>query len=150
MQLFTTRIIMIFSTERGNEFPSLLNGIHVIYCSRQKVEYMAHITESQRYTIASMLKQGYKQLDIALAIDKCKSVVSREIRRNGDQRSGQYNSDLAQRKSRLRIKEKTKRIKFSSAVRVYVEQKLSLQWSPEQISNTPCDQDLELVLTKRQ
>ncbi len=40
---------------------------------------MSHITEEQRYTIASMLSQGYRQSEIAKVIDKDKSVVSREV-----------------------------------------------------------------------
>ena len=149
MQLLAGCYIIIFSIERGNKILSPLKGIHVIYCPRRKVEYMSHITESQRYTIAAMLKQGYKQIDIAAAIDKCKSVVSREIRRNRDKRNGIYTCDLAQRKSQMRLKSKNKRIKFTEDVRMYVEQKLDLQWSPEQISNTPCEQDIELVSHER-
>ncbi|MGL4993536.1 MAG: IS30 family transposase, partial [Bacteroidales bacterium] len=39
---------------------------------------------------------------MAQAIGKCPSVVSREINRNKDKRSGAYNCDLAQRKATLR------------------------------------------------
>lgn len=143
------KLYIILSIERGNDFPSPLKGIPVIYCPRRKVEYMSHVTESQRYTIAAMLKQGYKQIEIATAIDKCKSVISREIRRNSDKRSGIYTCDLAQRKSQTRLNSKNKRIKFTDDVRLYVDEKLDLQWSPEQISNTPCEQDIELVSHER-
>lgn len=59
---------------------------------------MSHITVEQRYTIERMLQQGYKQVEIARCIGKHKSVVSRELKRNCDKRSGKYKSDLAQRK----------------------------------------------------
>jgi hypothetical protein len=41
-----------------------------------------------------MLQNGYKQSEIAHVINKDKSVVSREIRRNADARSGQYRDDF--------------------------------------------------------
>ncbi|OPZ02763.1 MAG: hypothetical protein BWZ11_00654 [Bacteroidetes bacterium ADurb.BinA395] len=37
---------------------------------------MSHLTRKQRYTIVSMLQNGYKQKEIALVINKDKSVVS--------------------------------------------------------------------------
>ncbi len=40
---------------------------------------MAHITQAQRYTISCMLHQGYKQIEIALAIGKDKSVISKKL-----------------------------------------------------------------------
>ena len=106
---------------------------------------MGHVTELQRYTIEVMLKQEYKQKEIALAIDKCPSVVSREIKRNKDLRSGEYRSKLAQRKSSERLKTKNKRNRFTPELKRYVKQKLSIQWSPEQISNSHFDDDIEMV-----
>jgi IS30 family transposase len=43
---------------------------------------MSHVTELQRDTIEVMLSQEYKQSEIALASDKCPSVLSREIKSN--------------------------------------------------------------------
>ncbi|MGL5920085.1 MAG: helix-turn-helix domain-containing protein, partial [Bacteroidales bacterium] len=43
---------------------------------------MSHLTSEQRYTISVLLRKGYKQKDIAEAIGKDPSVVSREISRN--------------------------------------------------------------------
>ena len=65
---------------------------------------MAHITQSQRYTISCMLKQGYKPIEIAIAIGKDKSVISRELKRNSDNRSGIYKDELAHRKYSKRQK----------------------------------------------
>ena len=69
---------------------------------------MSHLTLEQRYTIEVMFNRGYKKIDIAKAIQRDKSVVSREISRNCDGRSGHYNHDLAQRKYDKRQKEKPK------------------------------------------
>ena len=94
---------------------------------------MKHLTVEQRYTIAVMKKQSYMQKDIALAIEKDKSVVSRELRRNCDKRSGCYYSELAQRKYNQRQKEKPKHVTFSSEVENFVESWLEKDYSPEQI-----------------
>lgn len=67
---------------------------------------MSHLTSEQRYTISVMLAQNHKQNQIALAIGKDKSVVSREIKRNSDQRNGLYKSDLANRKYKQRQEQK--------------------------------------------
>lgn len=67
---------------------------------------MGHLTSEQRYAISVLLRKDYKQKDIAEAIGKDPSVVSREIKRNKDQRNGYYNNDLAQRKACLRQKNK--------------------------------------------
>jgi len=42
---------------------------------------MKHLTVEQRYTISVMKQQGYKQKEIAKAIGKDKSVISRENRK---------------------------------------------------------------------
>lgn len=94
---------------------------------------MAHITQSQRYTICCMLNQGFKQSKIALVIGKDKSVVSRECKRNSDGRSGIYKHDLAQRKYLKRQKEKAKHIKFSSQIQQDIETLLRIDYSPEQV-----------------
>lgn len=110
---------------------------------------MSHVTCEQRYTIEVMLKQGYLQKEIALAIGKCKSVISREIRRNCDARSGEYRSDLARRKCNDRHKSKTKHIRFTPEVKKYVEAKLKQEWSPEQISKTANTKNIDMVSHER-
>jgi IS30 family transposase len=45
---------------------------------------MKHLTVEEKYTIWAIIQQGLKQKDIALAIGKDKSVVSRELSRNCD------------------------------------------------------------------
>ncbi len=68
----------------------------MIYCSHRKIEYIAHITEEQRYTISCIHAQGYKQQEIALAIRKDMAVVSKEMKRNREKGNGIYRHDLAQ------------------------------------------------------
>ena len=110
---------------------------------------MSHVTEEQRYTISMMLEQGYSRKEICKVIGKDKSVISRELKRNCDQRNGKYTSKLAQKKYEKRKREKPKALKFTREVQIYVEDKLGLQWSPEQISNSCNKEEMQMVSPER-
>ncbi len=94
---------------------------------------MSHLTREQRYAISAMYKQGCKQKDIAAAIGKDKSVISRELSRNRNAK-GKYTFGCAQemaeaRKSRLR-----RHRKFTGEVQNRIERYMRKeQMSPEQI-----------------
>ena len=94
---------------------------------------MSHITDEQRCIIQRMKKAGRQQKQIAEAIGKSASAVSRELRRNCDGRSGEYNADLAARKSAQRKRDKPKAVRFTAAMRAGVERQLTQKFSPEQI-----------------
>ena len=94
---------------------------------------MSHLTHEQRYTIEVLLEQNFNNSQVAKAIGKDKSVVSRELKRNCDKRNGIYRSDLAQHKYRKRIKDKPKRIIFTDAIKQTVKHYLRQDYSPEQI-----------------
>jgi IS30 family transposase len=94
---------------------------------------MSHLTCEQRYTISALNKAGYTQKAIAEAIEKDKSVVSRELRRNCDKRSGEYRYELAQKKCQERHKSKPKKRYFTASIASYVDEKLGIKLSPEQI-----------------
>lgn len=110
---------------------------------------MTHITKEQRYTISIMLKQNYKQIEIALAIGKDKSVISREIKRNKDKRTGEYRYDLARRKNEERQKGKRKWIKFTKSVQKEIESLIRQDYSPEQIEGYLKKQNKPYVSTER-
>jgi IS30 family transposase len=99
----------------------------------QSCQSMSHITQEQRYTISCMLEKGFRITEIARTIDKHKSVVSREIKRNCDQRSGQYKSDLAHRKYQKRMIEKPKKISFTEEIKFRIEDLIRQDYSPEQV-----------------
>ena len=80
-----------------------------------------------------MLEKGFRITEIARTIDKHKSVVSREIKRNCDLRSGQYKSDLAQRKYQARMSDKPKKIRFTREIKDNVEELIRQDYSPEQV-----------------
>jgi transposase, IS30 family len=99
----------------------------------QSWQSMSHITREQRYTISCMLEKGFKITEIARVVDKHKSVVSREIKRNCDQRSGRYKSDLTHRKYQKRMLEKPKKISFTQEIKAAVETLIREDYSPEQV-----------------
>jgi len=79
---------------------------------------------------------GKTQQEIATAIGKDKSVVSRELRRNSDGRNGIYSHHLAQRKYQARQEHNHVHRRFTPAVEAYVEELLRHDYSPEQIVGT--------------
>jgi len=95
---------------------------------------MGHLSTEQRYTISAMYAADHSQKSIALAIGKDKSVVSRELKRNSDQRNGEYRHELAVKKAKERQAQKRKRCTFTASMRSYVDAQLSEHYSPEQIS----------------
>lgn len=94
---------------------------------------MSHLTAAQRYTISVMLAQKDTQSKIATTIGKDPGVISREIKRNSRE-NGLYDCDFAQKKYETGLKSKPRTILFTDSVRNLVENGLSKQWSPEQIS----------------
>lgn len=110
---------------------------------------MSHLTTAQRYTIAMMKNNGHSQKAIAAVIGKDKSVVSRELRRNCDGRSGEYRCDLAVRKCAARHKSKAKKRRFTQKVKQLVEAGLEKKLSPEQIVGLANKEGKECVSPER-
>lgn len=82
-----------------------------------------------------MRTKNYSLKEIAEAIGKDKSVISRELKRNCDKRTGEYRSDLAQRKYETRMRNKPKKRYFTEEIKAVVEELLAKDHSPEQIAN---------------
>jgi IS30 family transposase len=97
------------------------------------LKQMAHLTLDQRYQIEFGISKGWTFSRIASEIGKDKSVVSREINRNSDQRNLVYKADLAQDKTSLRHKSKNKFISFTPQIKQTVSELLQKDFSPEQI-----------------
>lgn len=110
---------------------------------------MTHITKEQRYTIERLLTKRMTQKEIGLIINKDKSVISREIHRNKDLRSGEYRADLAQRKYETRQQEKPKHIRFNPAIQAAVEGFIQDEYSPDQARATCLKIGFSAVSTER-
>ena len=95
----------------------------------------SRITREQRYTIQLLLSTGKSQAAIAEMIGIHKSSVSRELKRNSDQRGHhKYNFDLAQRKADKRKKEKPHYRALNEDMKIEIRKLIvNQQFSPEQI-----------------
>jgi IS30 family transposase len=94
---------------------------------------MGHLTQAQRYEISAMLQAGIQRKEICKNTGIDKSVISRELKRNCDKRSGNYDPELAQHKYEKRLKEKPKFIHFTEEIKQKIISELQDDWSPEQI-----------------
>ena len=98
---------------------------------KEKIKH--HITEGQRYEIMSYLKVGLCPAEIARLINKDRSVVCREIKRNKN-RHGRYIAAQAQESAEIRKERFSAPRKLFPWVRKEVVRLLrEEQWSPEQI-----------------
>ena len=106
----------------------------LIFASFQKVKDMKHLTEVQRYTISVMWQNNFSKVQIASAIGVHKSTISRELQRNKEEKSGIYDCSTAQEKSRERQKTRARFRRLTEGMLEAIVTKLSMDWSPEQIS----------------
>lgn len=93
-----------------------------------------HFTSDERLEISILLNKGYSQRDIAGALGKNHSSVSREIKRNSVK--SQYYPDKAQHKARVkRLYSKYQAMKIidNPNLEKYIQKKLVKDWTPEQI-----------------
>lgn len=104
---------------------------------------------NKAYKIEAYKNLGKGITAIADYIGRDKSVVSREIKRNSDGRSGLYKADLAQRKTEQRHQTKAKNIKFSQEVEANILHYLKQDYSPEQIVGRAAMEGKEVVSHER-
>lgn len=92
-----------------------------------------HLTEGERYQIQALRAEGLGPTAIGQRIGRCKSVISRELRRH--RQHGRYRAGDAQRSYRQRLQAKGKLRQPWGAVFDEVAVPLLKEgWSPEQIS----------------
>jgi transposase, IS30 family len=110
---------------------------------------MPHLTLEQRYKIDSYKNSGKSITDIAAYIGKDKSVVSREISRNSDGRSGVYNASLAAKKTSTRHQTKAKFCRFGATIEANVCNYISQDFSPEQAVGKAKKEGVQIVSIER-
>jgi IS30 family transposase len=91
-----------------------------------------HLIPEQRYAISAMNRQGCTQKQIAEAIGKNKSVVSRELKRNANSK-GKYSFEYAQDMAKLRKERMKKPRKLHSWLKKEIVGFIQQDWSPQQI-----------------
>jgi len=93
------------------------------------------LSEDERVTIADLLRAGHSIRSIAKAMDRDPATISREVRRNGDPRTGVYHPHRAQRRATARrARSKEGKLRRNPQLREFVQRHLDQRWSPEQIS----------------
>ncbi|MDR3271864.1 MAG: helix-turn-helix domain-containing protein [Flavobacteriaceae bacterium] len=92
-----------------------------------------HLSREQRYTISAMCKQGCSQKMIAEAIGKDKLVVSRELKRNANNK-GTYSFEYAQDMAELRKESMKNPRKLLTHIKKEILALIEQGWSPQQIT----------------
>jgi len=106
---------------------------------------MGQLTLGQRYKIEICHSKKMKYSEIGAIIGKDKSVISREIRRNRDGRSGEYKAELAQSKAESRHASKKKKQYFTAAIKAHVRDYIVQDYSPEQIAGRAKEEGVKCV-----
>jgi IS30 family transposase len=102
------------------------------------------LTEQERYHIYLMRKQNFSLTGIAKTMNRHKSTISRELKRNQGLKGYRYKQANSFAKTRHQTKNKF--IKLSDEIKDYIRQKLALYWSPEQIvGRLELDQGISLA-----
>ncbi len=109
---------------------------------------MSHLTSEQRYTISAMYKQKYKQIDIAKAIGKDKSVVSRELKRNRNNK-GRYSYGYAQMCVSVRKERYKESRRFTYEMKCFIIEHIKKKWSAEQIVGQCRKKSIDMVSIER-
>jgi IS30 family transposase len=90
-----------------------------------------HVTQEERYQIYAYKKAGFSKIQIAEMLSRHVSTIKRELGRNKGQKG--YRPQQAHGFAQERHQVKPKAIKMTDAMQQHVREKLSLEWSPEQI-----------------
>lgn len=96
-----------------------------------------YLSEQDRVFIADRLVAKWSIRAIAKELKRAPSTISREVRRNAHPGTGAYRPYAAQiRADDRRPRPKSGKIALNAELRAYVQDKLDLRWSPEQIART--------------
>ena len=99
-----------------------------------------HLTLEERDRIAQLRHQGADQKEIARAVERCPSTISRELRRNHT--DGEYFAAHAQREAERRRQERPLVRKMEDPeINQAVRDRLAQDWSPEQIEGRMRQED---------
>ena len=91
-----------------------------------------HLTEEERYQIYAYQKSEKSPSEIAILLERNKSTISRELTRNTGMKG--YRPKQAHELGVERSKKAEKAIKMTEELIAKIEEKIRLDWSPEQIS----------------
>lgn len=110
---------------------------------------MSYLSFDERLAIMDLLKKKWSIKEIAEYLERDYTTIMREIKRNSS-KTGKYNAVLSYKKTKERLKKRKNATKYSQRLKEMIDEKLSLTWSPQQISTYMKDRviGLEAVSTK--
>jgi IS30 family transposase len=91
------------------------------------------LTSEERYILAALRKQGLNQAQIACALGRHRSTISREVGRNSCRLDGRYRASKAQERTQGRRSRSRRNQRFTARDFAQVDELLCRQWSPEQV-----------------
>ncbi|WP_441432308.1 IS30 family transposase [Arthrobacter sp. 2RAF6] len=94
-----------------------------------------YLAQRERELIADMLRAGKSIRAIGRALGRSASSISREIKRNSHPRLGYQPYGAHRAATKARARPKASKLATHGPLRRYVEAKLKLRWSPEQIAH---------------
>lgn len=92
------------------------------------------LTRGERYVMANMLRQGRSYREIAQALDRAVSTISRERQRNACPYDGGYRAEKADSRAMSRRWRSRKKSQYSQQEWDQVAGLLKRKWSPQQIA----------------
>lgn len=93
-----------------------------------------HLSIEEREKAMVMREQGKKDIEIAEALNRSRSTIGREWRRN-IKKNGEYSANYAQKLSTCRKRHCGRKALLADPVLYsYVEERMYLRWTPEQIA----------------
>ena len=101
-----------------------------------------HLSINERACIFEFREMGLGIRQIAASLERSPSTISRELKRNIRKAGYRYHPVTAQKNYEKRRKSCHRPLMLNEALKDYIEKKIRLTWSPEQISNYECALDL--------
>jgi IS30 family transposase len=84
--------------------------------------------------LAALRRQGLSQSEIARALGRHRSTLSREVRRNSTRADGRYRAATAQERTNGRRSRSRRNLRFTAEDFALIDDLLRRQWSPEQVA----------------
>jgi IS30 family transposase len=118
---------MVDHTDRARYYPPIA-APPVVISAR-------FLSEDERVLIGDLLRAGQSVRSIAARLGRSPSTISREVRRNSSE-AGNYRPFTAHRRALARRpRPRPGKLAHDKPLRDFVQAKLTLRWSPEQISH---------------
>ena len=91
------------------------------------------LTQDERYVIARMMHRGHSMREVAQALDRDVSTISRERARNATTHDGGYRAEKAHQYAMARRRRSRKKDQYTQEEWSQVTRLLERKWSPQQI-----------------